>query len=739
MENRKNNVALWLADNRIIVALLAGLTALIYYPTLWYGFIFDDLPTITNYIHIKEFNPWGLFFSSTRWIPRVLDQITYRFWAIEPFAYRTLNLVVHIGCGALVFFIVYQCTRRLQRHVWIQQRAQLIATLTSGLFLLHPTQTQTATYIIQMRLEGIATFFALLVVATFIKTIDATNARSYWLWYGSSLGLAATAAGTKEIIVVLPFLILLVDWFFIAQGSLTSLRSRWKIHGGYAVTLFGTLAFFGLIRPRYIASLVGAAVHNNRGNILTTGFEQPITLFPFFISQFKVILHYLFIFIWPFALCFDYDVKLSQSIFSTDVIIPALVLLGTILGMLELWKRDRAHPVNFGLAWFFIALLPRTSFFPATELICDYKTYITSLGILFVIVLGLVQLFLHIAKNVPAVGEHQNNPNSIKLIVGLFFVILSGLTWQRNRVWEGELSFWKDVGEKAPGKARGYNNYAVALMEKGNIDEAIKQFENAIQRDAWYAEPHINLATICHSKGQRDRAMGHYQRAFEIGEGHPELFHNLGLFHLEDNALDKARTCFEKAVELRPYYSRALCQLGKLYQRQGKGQEAFACFERALKGDSPDQEACLLYGMACQDLGRFDEAIVALKNIEQNLPQSTFLIGCCYYNKRDYQSACKFLDAAYQRQRDDVILAYNYALALMHSGNYEQALGLFAKCSQHSNQLPFAQLHEVKCLHAVGKKDDATRSLRAIMKNTPHKEVKRDALALAKELKLEGF
>lgn len=735
MENREKNIIEWLHDNRVVAAAIACFTALIYYPTLWYGFIFDDLPTITNYIHIKEFNPLALFFSSTRWVPRLLDQVTYRFGQIEPFAYRIFNLALHVGCGVLLFWVMLSLVGRLQRFVWIRERALAVATLVCALFLLHPLQTQTATYIIQMRLEGLVTFFVLAVVMTFIKAIDAPANRT-WYWYAASLALTVLAAGTKEIVVVLPFLVLLVDWFFVAQGDWSNFKTRLKMHLGYFGALFGVMAYFGIVRPHAIASLVGAAVHNNRGNILTGGFEQPITLFPFVISQFKVILHYLYIFIWPFNLSFDYEAKLATSVFSSDVIFPFAVLLGGFYGMYQLCKRDKAHPINFGLAWFFIAMLPRTSIFPSTELICDYKTYVASPGIFFIFSIALIWLALYVVSTASPLGELSRRPQAFETAIVALVLLLGGMTYCRNQVWSSELAFWKDVIEKSPNKARGYNNYAVALMEMGKVDEAIKQFENAVMRDAWYAEPHINLATIWHSRGQRDRAMTHYQRAFEIGEGHPELFHNLGLFHLEDKALDKAFACFSKAIELRPYYSRALCQLGKLYQAQGKLNEANACFERALKGDTPDQEVCLLYGMTCQEMGKNDQAIAAFKNIEQRLPQATFLLGCCYYNKRDYTTACSYLDKAYMAQPNDNVLAYNYALALMHAGRYEPALGLFAKCSQHGD-LPFAQLHGVKCLYEVGRKDEAAKTLHTIINNTPHNEVKRDALALKKELKLD--
>ena len=55
-----------------IPTFLVAITTLVYYKTLWYDFIFDDLPTITNYFHNRVLDIQGQFFSNPRWISRVL-------------------------------------------------------------------------------------------------------------------------------------------------------------------------------------------------------------------------------------------------------------------------------------------------------------------------------------------------------------------------------------------------------------------------------------------------------------------------------------------------------------------------------------------------------------------------------------------------------------------------------------------------------------------------------------------
>ena len=56
---------------------LTGLAFLFYLPSLWYGFMFDDLPTIVEYYHIKTFNPLDHLFANSRWISRIMHQFIY--------------------------------------------------------------------------------------------------------------------------------------------------------------------------------------------------------------------------------------------------------------------------------------------------------------------------------------------------------------------------------------------------------------------------------------------------------------------------------------------------------------------------------------------------------------------------------------------------------------------------------------------------------------------------------------
>jgi len=715
----------------LLAFVLSGVTFAFYYPSLWYGFVFDDLPTIIEYPHIRNFDPWGLFFSVSRWISRLLNQFAYKHWKIDPFGYRIINLSIHLLTGILVFFFVSKIIENLKEKSFLKQHGLLFSTLVTGLFLLHPVQTQTVTYITQMMLEGLVVFFTFAVLLTFVYAVKASNLGTKVSLYVLSFVLTAFAAGTKEIIIALPFLVVFVDWFFLAQGDWQSFKQRLPLHGLYFVVLFGTLMSLG-IGTKYAASVAGAELHNNRGNILTGSAHEPITMGTYFISQFKVLLHYISIFFYPPKLSFDYDVKLAKSIFQFNVIVPFLMLLLLLFSTIYMFIRDKSNLIVFSICWFFTSLLPRASIFPSTELICDYKTYLPSFGILFFIALIIMYVIKFISEltNIKTIARYNMG------IISLVILLLGFSTSARNIVWSSELLFWKDVIEKAPKKARAYNNYATALWEGGDVHAAEDNFYKAIDCDNVYGEPHINLAAIFQARGDKEKAMGHYKRALDIGEGHPQLFHNLGLLHLTNKTYTPAEMCFKEAINLRPTYSRAYASLGRTYHLQNKFKEAIVAYENAFKHDLHDQDVYYLYAAAQHAVNNIDKAIPYFERVNKNYLNTAFLLGSCYYMKYKYANAAKNFKIAYEKDQKNIVLRYNYAQSLLNTNKYKEALALYKQCKEQSANFPYIPLHVVKCLHKTGQHKQAQKELVSIIQTAKQKEIYEAAKNLGKELNI---
>ncbi len=540
------------------------ITFLVYYPTLIYGFVFDDLPTIINYIHARTLDIRSTFFSNSRWVSRLLNQYTYVNWGENPFAYRIFDVLLHIVNGLMVFALLLFLLSKFKKNEFIQRNTYPISLLTMILFLLHPVQTQTVTYITQIRLEGLVAFFIFATLLTFVYSVYNTKSIARYLLLMLSFILAAFGSGTKEIIVGLPFVVAVVDWFFISQGEWSEFKNRIWIHLTLASIVWGFLFLYGNITPRNVINIITNPVCNNRGNILTPSSKEPITIYYYMISQFKVILHYFLIFFFPFGLSFDYGYVLSRSFYGIDVLLPLAVLISLGFVIFRRWLSDATDIIVFCFLWFLILMLPRTSIFISTELVCDYKTYAASFGMMLL----LAYLIIY-AVSSAIVYSNTLLDHRFEVAGSILFVCaLCYATVIRNNVWSSDLLFWKDAMEKSD-KARCYHNYATALYEKGDINGAIQYFTKAIEKDDFYGEPHVNLALIYQNRGNYVTAMEHYKRALEIGEGHPQLFNNLGLLHFTTNSIDKAECCFKQAIVLCPYDSRALYNLGNVLAGRG--------------------------------------------------------------------------------------------------------------------------------------------------------------------------
>ncbi|MCK4499995.1 tetratricopeptide repeat protein, partial [Candidatus Babeliales bacterium] len=717
-----------------------------YVPTLNFGFIFDDAPTIVDNFYLKLHSYGALFFAHSRWVSMIMNAFTYHTWGLKPSAFRIFNLGMHIFNAFLLFVIFKTVLAGLKRSNFIQKRAGLISILAAGLFLLHPVQTQTATYITQMRLEGLATCFILSIIGLFILAIKMKKPGPKMVCYGGAVVLAIVSAGTKEIVVMLPALLLLVDVFFISQWRWKELLNRLPFHALLAVALYGAFYRFSFSStvPFSLSSIVSldAALECNRGNLLTEAPQVKITALRYLISEFKVLLHYITIFFWPRGLSFDYDYRMAESFWQFDVVAPLAGLIAIVFAAIFSWWRNKSSLVAFSIFWFLLSVWPRASIVPSAEMANDYKTYLGSVGMALLLAYLVVCAVTWIAALLRENGWRWSD-RTYQSVFGVLLLFSSyKATVARNDVWSSDLKFWGDVIRKAPNKSRAYNNYAVALAVKGASEESLEYYKKSAELDSFYAEPLINLGSHYQMKKEYETALYYYGKALCLKhEPHPECYNNVGLIQYHYKNYDKAESCFKTAILLKGHYGKAYYNLAKVCYDKNDTQKAFENASMALKCDFVRPHVHLLHGKCAVTLGKYREGI---KSLEQALSSRSdfngiFSLAVAYYNERDYQKACAQFERAYKQQPDNLSCAYNYAQALMNHGRFVEAIPLFEQTAAESGRFPFAQLHISKCLSKNGNSSAALSRIEKVMKEPRIlAHVKNDAKLLQEEILLEA-
>ena len=170
----------------------------------------------------------------------------------------------------------------------------------------------------------------------------------------------------------------------------------------------------------------------------------------------------------------------------------------------------------------------------------------------------------------------KNYPNE-----SLLYNISGACYKQIGQLEEAFKSFQKAVDLK-PDYAEAQYNLGVTIHELGQVDSAIKCYESALAIQHAYPNAHNNLGQILLESGQPDAAMNHFEWAVAYQPEFSEAHNNLGSSLLALRQVNTAVTHYEKAVAIKPDYQLAYNNLGIAYQRLGEIDKAFKSFERAL-------------------------------------------------------------------------------------------------------------------------------------------------------------
>lgn len=736
----KNNFGEFLYS--LIPPSLLGLGAiLLYLPSLTYPFQFDDIANISKKFAIRFDNPFMRWWGSSRWVGEWLNTVNYQVGGFDPFSYRLFNLFIHIASGLLLFFLIKELCSYLKSKPFFYENRVFIAFVTAALFLLHPVQTQTVSYVIQARLEGLACLFTLATLFIFVQAMSAKSfaSRSFLVVLFFFFGFVS--CGTKEIVIVLPFLLFLIDWFFLSEESWSNFRQRLWLHVAFDCSFIALMAHYLGAQFTVNAVSMKLSTGNNRGNILTTNAYDIITPMHYFISQFRVILHYITMFIWPFNISVEYDWKLARRFFSPEVIFPLITLFSFLAMALVCVIKKSFTFFSFGLLWFLITIAPRASIIPSPELACDYKTYLSSAGIFFI----LAVLIVYFVRSLCVFFEQQQKPifsnKNIQLSILSFFMFpIAYGAYQRNLVWESSVAFWEDNAKKAPHKARVHNNLGVAYSEAGKVDEAIDAYKRAINLDAVYSDPLSNIAVAYSMKGDIDKAIESLESAIHICPNYPEAYNNLGSLLIQKESYEDAERCLLTAIQLRPYYGKAYYNLARMAESQGKTDLSWEYLKKAVQGDLDTPEVFYKFGQMSLKAKKYSEAIQAFELVAQNgfNDQSLwFNLANAYFMNGQIDRAQTVYEKLVRDYPLDGRYAYNLGETYFVKKDFDRALILFEKVVSLPRPLPQAFFRVANCLEQSGRQTEALAFLENTLQRNPPEDFKKSVQAEVTRITLQ--
>ena len=158
-----------------------------------------------------------------------------------------------------------------------------------------------------------------------------------------------------------------------------------------------------------------------------------------------------------------------------------------------------------------------------------------------------------------------------------------------------------------------HDNLALSLIERGDTDEAMKHFHEALAIYPSDPTSNLQIAVYDHHHGRFQEAIARYDQMISItpdGPGRAELFSNKGLVYFDARDFERAKESFDKAISIDPRNSRAWLGLGGLALLSRNFDLTIADLQRSV-AIKPTEMAYKLLANAFDQTGRRDEAQAA--------------------------------------------------------------------------------------------------------------------------------
>jgi tetratricopeptide (TPR) repeat protein len=535
-------------------AILTVVGIILYASAITVPFLYDDGHAIVNNPYIQNLDEYQEIIGIERVFSRSFLLLTYavnlHIGGSETFGFHLFNTTLHVFSGILLFFLSWELLNYETIELRFRlKRLPLIASLT---YVINPLSVESVVYL-SSRSALLSTFFYLVATLVFVRWKKDSNSISaisnLFIFPAILIATLFLGFGSKAIIVTMPimglvYLCIFHESFNVKKTFISSLP------------LFACLLIYLGIRQY------------KTGNIFSLTNDPSFTeknRLAYLLTQFEVVVYYyaLKIFL-PINLNFEPDVRLITEFWKTGL----LFAIGIIASIWAAVIKLKSKIAQFGVIWFFVTLLPTSTFVPLKQIATEHRMYLPSIG--FFLVFGVLWL------------------NTLRFIVVRQFLLITTLclmtllTINRNLDFQSAISIWEDVVTKSPHKTLTHNNLANAYLEDEMYDKAEKHLKISLNINPTYRSAYLNLGHIYFKRDDFTQAKKYFDLAIFYGEMNGLVFYNAGVARARLGTLKEAIPFFEKAIAKKPSNSDFHYALANAYKKLKRRDEAIKEYRKTL-------------------------------------------------------------------------------------------------------------------------------------------------------------
>ncbi len=507
----------------VVVLCLAALTLAAFRPVLDNGFVnYDDDAYVYANPHVSS----GLTLSTARWafitthaanwhpLTWLSHALDVSLFGMNPHAHHLVSLLLHIASVVLLFLVLTGLTRSPWR-----------SALVAALFAVHPLHVESVAWISERKdvLSTLLMFLAMLAYAQYVRGRGKNPPTPVWtcrMSYALVVVLLALGLMAKQMLVTLPFVLLLIDWW--PLGRLPALRSAllaaWEKAPLFALSAAASAAVVA-------AQRAGGAVH-------------PLSSIPFGVRAANAVVScavYMRKAIWPSNLTVYYPHPMDSL--PVWQIVGSAGLVASISVVACLQRRNRPY-LLVGWLWYLVTLAPVIGLVQVgSQAMADRYTYVPLVG-LFIAVTWLVADLMR--------------PKAAAAAAVAVIIVLSVLTWHQARTWQNSRTLFSHALSVTRDNDVAHNNLANALREDGETEEAIDHYLAALKITPNDDKVEKNLGLALASIGRYAEAEAHMRRGLAIMPRDARACEVMGEILMAQGKHARAAEAYRSALRLDP-------------------------------------------------------------------------------------------------------------------------------------------------------------------------------------------
>jgi len=357
---------------------------------------------------------------------------------------------------------------------------------------------------------------------------------------------------SKSMVVTLPFVLLLLDYWPLERFKLGRREGEFKIaqkdryfNGEKNISKL-VLEKFPLLILSALCSIMTLIVFKKAGESVA---QDPVSILAILTNAMISYFEYLWKMLWPKGLAIPYAHP-GNTLAVWKGVLCGIALLAITIISIKLIRKAPYFVV--GWFWYLGTLIPVIGFIPlGPHLIADRYAYLSLIGIFVIIAWGVPELL----------KEWHYRKNVLKASAGILILTLMLITWIQVSHWKSSITVFKHAikvtDKKYPNFAVVHNNLGNGLVAEGKNEEAISHYKMAIKINPDFAEAYSNLGNALSTERKIEEAISHYKMAIKLNPDFALAHNNLGVVLFHAKMTEEAIDYFKEAIRIRPGFAAA--------------------------------------------------------------------------------------------------------------------------------------------------------------------------------------